>query len=356
MHSCLYSFIQLFIYSDTLPEQRKTSSAHERKVNGMRADQAKEIHLKALLAALGHEPVREDKGEYWYLSPFRQEKDASFKISRDGRAWYDHGAGEGGNILDFAIHYWRLPATDVAGALRELRELKLNNMSRVTHPLGQESLWKDRTPVSSDSKTVLPTTPVASKPESALKITKIQPLQNRALIQYLNRRGIDAATASLYLSEAYYHLRSKYFFALAFANESGGYELRNPYFQGSFAVKDISLLNHGGEGQGTAVALFEGFMDFLSALVYTQKKVPSLPVVILNSASMRHRALAAIQEQNFTEVHLYFDHDKTGRELTAWFQEQLPDRVVTDQSELYAGHKDFNDWLMARAPSVCISR
>lgn len=322
----------------------------------MRADQAKQIHLKTLLAALGHEPVREDKGEYWYLSPFRQEKEASFKISRDGRAWYDHGAGEGGNILDFAIHYWHLPANDVAGALRELRQLKPNPTSQEVHSPGQETLWKDRSPISSDSQTVRPATPVAGKPESALKITKIQPLQNRALIQYLNRRGIDAATASLYLSEAYYRLRDKHFFALAFANESGGYELRNPYFQGSYAVKDISLLNHSGAGQGTAVALFEGFMDFLSALIYTQKPAPALPVVILNSASMRHRALAAIQEQGFTELHLYFDHDKTGRELTAWFQEQLPDRVVTDQSNLYDGYKDFNDWLMARAPSASISR
>lgn len=159
--------------------------------------------MKALLAALGHEPVREDKGEYWYLSHSAGER----CVVQDQPGWPGLvliTAQERGNILDFAIHYWRLPATDVAGALRELRELKLNNMSRVTHPLGQESLWKDRTPVSSDSKTVLPATPVASKPESALKITKIQPLQNRALIQYLNRRGIDAATAGLYLSEAYH--------------------------------------------------------------------------------------------------------------------------------------------------------
>lgn len=322
----------------------------------MRTDQAKQIHMKTLLAELGHEPVREDKGESWYLSPLREETDASFKISRDGMAWYDHGAGEGGNILDFAIRFWGLSATNVAGALRELRQLKLDGSLPGTHVAGQGDLWKGGSRAEPVRQTDMLVTPVARKPESLLQITKIQPLQNRALIRYLQGRGVDAATAGHYLQEAYYSLRDKPFFALAFANDSGGYELRNPYFQGSYAVKDISFLNQGGAGQGKAVALFEGFMDFLSALIYTQKPVPSLPVIILNSASMRHRALAVIQEQDFTEVHLYFDHDRTGEELAQWFQEQLADRSVTDQSNLYAGHKDFNDWLMGREASVGVKR
>ena len=321
----------------------------------MRTDQAKQIHMRMLLAELGHEPVREDKGECWYLSPFREEMDASFKISRDGRAWYDHGAGEGGNILDFAILYWQLPDQDIAGALRELRQLKLDVTSRTAHAAGQKDLWKETTPSALGSQTITGDQ-FTNKPESLLEITKIQPLRNRALIGYLQGRGIDAAIARRYLEEAYYTVRDKQFFALAFANESGGYELRNAYFQGSYAVKDISYLYHGPAEPGGAVALFEGFMDFLSALMYTQKPIPSLPVIILNSASMRHRALAKIRDQNFAEVHLYFDHDRTGEELTIWFQEQLADQLVTDQSGLYTGYKDFNDWLLGRNTSANIGR
>jgi len=317
----------------------------------MRADQAKQIHLRTLLAELGHEPEREDKGECWYLSPFREETDASFKISRDGRAWYDHGAGEGGNILDFAIRYWQLSAQDVTGALRELRQLKLDGSSRTTTPTKQGHLWEQGAATSSTSQTTAKAQ-AASKPESLLQITKIQPLQNRALMGYLQGRGIDVATAAHYLQEAYYNLRDKRYFALAFVNDSGGYELRNRYFQGSYEIKNITFLNQEATAQGKAVALFEGFMDFLSALTYTQKPAPSLPVIILNSASMRHRALAKLEEQGFTEIHLYFDHDRTGEELTHWFQQQLADRQVTDQSGLYAGYKDFNDWLMGRQASV----
>jgi len=63
----------------------------------------------------------------------------------------------------------------------------------------------------------------------------------------------------------YYTYNGKSYFALAFANESGGYELRNRYYKGCYGHKDISLI----PGRNTAsksVAVFEGFMDFLSAL------------------------------------------------------------------------------------------
>ncbi len=61
----------------------------------MNVAQAKEIHLRDLLENLGHDPRRVVSGECWYLSPLRQETDASFKITRDGKAWYDHGGAEG---------------------------------------------------------------------------------------------------------------------------------------------------------------------------------------------------------------------------------------------------------------------
>lgn len=118
------------------------------------------------------------------------------------------------------------------------------------------------------------------------------------------------------------------------------------------ATKDISILDTGGAENQQSVALFEGFMDFLSALMHRGQSKAELPVIILNSASMRHRALAAIQQQEYKTVHLYFDHDKTGHMLTEWFQQQLPGYDVIDQSGFYAKYKDFNEWLIAKQQSV----
>lgn len=37
-------------------------------------------------------------------SPFRDEKSPSFSIHSDGKAWNDHGTGEGGDVIDFVMH------------------------------------------------------------------------------------------------------------------------------------------------------------------------------------------------------------------------------------------------------------
>lgn len=60
----------------------------------------------------------------------------------------------------------------------------------------------------------------------------------------------------------YYRIGGKPYFALAFKNDSGGYELRNPRFKGSTS-KDITHIRQKGEPRDTCF-VFEGFMDFLS--------------------------------------------------------------------------------------------
>ena len=55
------------------------------------------------LEKLGYMPQKIRGNDYWYLSPFRQEKEPSFKVNRKLNAWYDHGTGRGGNIVDFGM-------------------------------------------------------------------------------------------------------------------------------------------------------------------------------------------------------------------------------------------------------------
>ena len=34
-------------------------------------------------------------------SPFREDKNPSFSITKDGRRWKDYGTGQGGDVIDF---------------------------------------------------------------------------------------------------------------------------------------------------------------------------------------------------------------------------------------------------------------
>jgi len=67
----------------------------ERKIT---CEQANRMDLVDYLENLGHFPKKIKNNDYWYLSPFREEKTPSFKVNRKLNLWYDHGTGTGGRI------------------------------------------------------------------------------------------------------------------------------------------------------------------------------------------------------------------------------------------------------------------
>ena len=314
----------------------------------MRADQAKAIPMQDLLAALGHTPAHQQGHDLWYRSPFREESQPSFKVNTQFNSWYDFGEGKGGNIIAFAQAYFHLGDKDVSGALREIEHVMGSAPRRAAVAAGQAPLFPD--PVVDASPAPVPAP--AARPASGITLKKIQPLQNKALLQYLEKRAIPADVARPYLQEAYYTVagRDRTYFALAFPNQAGGYELRNPYFQGVAGSKDISLVLPD-LPELFEVVVFEGFMDFLSARAQWRDALP--PALVLNSVALKDKAVAAIQEHGFSHVRLYLDRDASGRKLTGEFQ-ALEGLTVVDASGVYDGFKDFNEWLIrARQHEKC---
>lgn len=297
-----------------------------------RCKQAKQTRMWEFLDWLGFQPVSDEsgRGEQWYLSPFRQETEASFKLSRDGGAWFDHGAGEGGNILDFAMAYFR---TDLRGAVEEVERMR-----------------DGAPPPKNAAPSPPPSTPKIAEKEEFV-ILGIQPVTSLALKRYLEKRGIPVEVAARYLKEIHYERGEKLYFALAFENASGGYELRNAYFKGAHGTKDITLLLLGAPEESHAVSVFEGFMDFLSAVVLSGRQ-PEHPVIVMNSVAMKEKTIEAIKQLGAQKVDLYLDRDEAGKALTAAFQHMLPSCTVTDRSTLYDGQKDLNDWLIAKRTAV----
>lgn len=295
----------------------------------MNVAQAKQLRMKDVLEALGCQPHHETKGEIWYPSPFRHESEPSFKINLERNIWYDFGEGTGGNILDFAMKYY---ATDLRSALRQLAAL---NIGTLLQPVTKSATVPKRAAVKATAGS-----------ENGLRVTSVQPLNNPALIVYLEQRCIPLEIAKDYVQEMHYTRQGKPYFALAFANDSGGYELRNPYFKGTHSVKDITLVKR--KGNAGSVALFEGFMDMLSALVAYAEDLKDTSLLVLNSVALKDKALVAIRAMDARTVQLFPDHDASGQEMGTWFMKQLRGMEVVDQSRRYAGHKDVNAWLVAQ--------
>ena len=73
----------------------------------MNCEQANQIDMVDYLSSLGYQPQKITGKNYWYLSPFRDEKEPSFKVERKKNVWYDHGPGKGGKLVDFVMEFYQ---------------------------------------------------------------------------------------------------------------------------------------------------------------------------------------------------------------------------------------------------------
>jgi Toprim-like/CHC2 zinc finger len=316
----------------------------------MKTQEAKRIPISQFLAALGHAPVKEGHGEKWYFSPFREETTASFKLSADERAWYDHGVGAGGNILDLAMQLFNVSLVD---ALHEIERLVGSPTLRAA-AAGQYSLLERDKPLAGIDPAPVLNTPVMaqegqSKRGDAFTDVTIKAVTDGRLLRYLQERAIPPLLAREYLQEIRYTYHEKRYFALAFPNDSNSYEMRNQYYQGVFGKKTISTLHL--SQSPPSVAVFEGVFDFLSAMVWDKSAMDGA-VIVMNSVAMKAQTLAQIRQIGAPLVNLYLDHDRAGKTLTAEMQQELSGVNVVDCSGLYAGYKDFNEFLQAQRHST----
>ncbi|MCI5091162.1 toprim domain-containing protein [Phaeodactylibacter sp.] len=306
------------------------------------------ISIPELLSCFGHEPVSRSKNgnEHWYISPFRYEQEPSFHTSYLGDKWIWNDFGRG----------------DVKGNGTVLGFLQLHEMVGISEALQiLKNLFPYRgTPVSFDTIRKLPLfkdvviekSPQSKKPETLVIESVNEKVWDKNLIGYLaGERCINHKLALPYLVYIEYTnaQTGKSYQTLGFANESGDYECRDKYFKGILkapdtpdrnTAKDISFIPGTEEKR---VAVFEGFMDFLTVL--TIKNVPVLPVdvVVLNMVNMRRRAIDFIRSQNYRSVYTFFDNDSAGEKTTQLFVEELGDKV-RPQNHLYGGYKDYNQY------------
>ena len=287
----------------------------------MNAKQAKTIPLEDILRRYGHEPRARKGTDLWYLSPFRDERTASFVVNTQKNVWYDHGEGVGGTTIDLVSRLSNEP--NVARVLAIISE----SVGRIV-PAAERAAG-DR------------------EEERHIRAAKIQEreLSHPALSRYLGERAIHADYARRYVREVRYESGGKQFFGIGFPNRSGGYEVRNPYFKGSIGAKDISIIPREGSGP---VNLFEGFMDFLSWPALAGSGDHAETAVVLNSVSLIDRAIAYLREHPFEEIRLFFDRDQAGRTAAERVREAFPDALVVDMSDRYRDSADVNAELMRR--------
>ena len=273
--------------------------------------QAKEMDMVDYLSKLGYKPANIRNNDYWYLSPLRDEKTPSFKVNRKINRWYDHGLGKGGNLIDFAI----LHQNCTIGEFLQ----KLNDDFSFHQPIFHQ--------------------PNELITEKKLNILHEFSISSFALLRYLEQRRIPIDIADQFCREIRYELNDKIYYGIGFKNDSGGYEIRNPYFKTSSSPKDITTIKN----KAKEAVVFEGFFDFLSFIaIHKNQPATESNFVILNSVSFFEKARPFMEQHEI--IRLYLDRDTTGQNYSHYAL-SLSSKYK-DESKLYEHHKDFNDWMM----------
>lgn len=273
----------------------------------------KSIPLATFMSQLGYFPVKTQGYRLWYKSPLRQEHTASFKVQADINCWYDFGIGKGGNIINLAAELYQ------SNDLRYLMDCIARCVS-VSPP-----------------QTVASSSPQRHSAPSFTDI-EVVPLRHHALVAYLQERGIPAQIAVKHCKQIHYSCRGKRYYAVGFANENGGYETRNRYFKGCIAPKDITLRRIR-DGPTNDVAVFEGFIDYLSALKLGI--IQGMDAIILNSVSNVGKAIPYLRDYN--TINCYLDNDNAGKSAFATISDEFGN--VIDRSFLYTWFNDLNEYL-----------
>lgn len=307
----------------------KISSMHSPNFS---LQEARQIDLIDYLQLLGLQPEKIRNNDYWYLSPLREEKEPSFKVNRRLNVWYDHGRGQGGNIIDFGMLYYNCSFKEVMKKLQDTFSFHPQTPTVQQHLANTQS-GRDAV-------------------EPKIKVIAAKPLSNLFLCSYLRQRKIPFQIAKNYCEEVHYELNGKPFFAIGFKNNLGGYELRNRHFKGSSSPKDVTFIQNSSAKIETAsakeVAVFEGFLSFLSYKTLQEKSASLTNYLILNSLSFFEKSRSLLEKHE--RINLYLDQDQAGKTCT---QKALKwSKKYIDQSHRYKDHKDVNDYLVRRSQEV----
>ena len=278
---------------------------------------AKEVRITNYLCRCGHQPSYLGNGRAKYFSPLRtKERTPSFIVDVERNTFCDFGTGDHGDIIDLC-----------------------RKMENKTFREAIESLSGNNEPL---SPIHISSQPLRRTPQrkSAIKLLRSDDLQHRALINYLNERGISAEIAKSYLKEVYYQVNAKSFFALGLMNDKGGFASRNKYQKYNISPAYFSTIPKEGSN---AMLLFEGFMDALSYLEYYSFKAFPDHAIILNSTV--HAEKAVKQMGSYEYIDLFLDNDEAGEKAAKVFQNVFP-HAVNRSKYLFPEHNDFNEFWM----------
>ena len=277
----------------------------------------KEIKDKyTCLDYLGERVVKKTTSGYLARAPWRKDTHPSLTITPNGKGWHDLATGAKGSVIDLVM-------LDLNCDLKRACEVLERRKPSFFFP--QPSIESD-----------------GGREKEAFSRFDVMPLQSKGLFAYLHQRAINIDSAKRFLVEAHYSTKNPgdgtYIYTLAYANDKGGYELRNALRKLSKAPKGITTHIY---KENAPTVVFEGFFDMLSFATLCGEIRHNY--LTLNSIVNTGAAIEVLKVTK-SQIYLCLDNDKGGDDATAKMLDALPSAI--DIRSRFAPAKDVNDYLL----------
>ena len=278
-------------------------------------DKLRKTPIISILKKLNIEAVEKKKDQFWFRPQWRQERTASAKCEKN--LFYDFGEGYGGNAVDYVMKHF---AIDFMQAVKWLRDDKIT----FSFDPPEQNLYS------------------AIKNEKQYCVERIQPIQNRILIDYLNSRKLNVEICKRYLDEVYYKIHDRKYFGVGFKNEKNHFEIRNKYAKLCLGTKWYTWIKK----RNSSLIVLESWSDFISLLTLYPKCEKSRDFLILNSLSMLSKVDHIFDI--YGEILFALDNDSAGNKATENCMMKLnsPDMICLDIRYIFSGSKDINEFLI----------
>ncbi len=297
----------------------------------MDKDHADSIAISKILDKLQIKPQHIGKSKALYRSPITKEHEASFWVYFRKNSWYDFAIPAGGALEDFAKRY--LKFTGEANTPMDV--------SRWISNMASDSRFAQVADLSAADKV----------DGQALFVKSVEQIHFLGLIKYLEGLGIPISTARRYAKElkVLNHKTGRTFIAIGTKNENGGYELRNPFFNGFVHPRGISFFR-GTNPPSRGIHIFKDIFDFLSVLTQLDCQAWEHDTIVLHTDANASVAAPYIQHYGYKTMYTWMDNDPGGDRATSvlnGFVRRQPGLVHLKMNRVYEEFLSVNEWHIA---------
>ena len=276
----------------------------------MTTDEIRNIDIIQYLASRGYHPKRNSGNTAMYLSPLAKETKPSFAVKKSKNRFKCYVTDTYGSIIDLVCE---LDKVDFKGACDILRN-------------GNGSEIESYTPPKIEKKGV--------------EIHSVDSITDKELLTYFcDVRKISHEVLTTYCKQliiSFPHGKNpdaKYT-VVGFKNDMGGYDCRSSWQKIASSPKTITTI----AGDKSKIAIYEGFTDFMSHLVYNGITKPKYKTIVLNGLGQMKMLKPFLEGQS---VLYYGDNDTPSDNCL----ESMTGVNVTDMRHEYAFHNDINAFL-----------